>query len=516
MSAAKRVALNTAVLYGRMLITMGITLYSTRIVLNALGSAEYGIFNLVAGVILMMSFLNTAMATSTQRYLSFYQGKKDLEMQKKVFTNSLFLHFLIGIVIVSALQIIGLFLFKGFLNIPADRLADARTLFSFMSVTVFFTIMTVPFNGSLAAHENMIWGAMINILEAVLKLGIALMLFVVSGDKLVIYGLLTASVSIVSFLLNAGYCLYKYEECTFKGLKQTDKGFIKELSSFAGWNLFGAICGLGQTQGLAIILNLFFGTVVNAAYGIANQASSQLKFFSVTMLRSLNPQIMKSEGANDRKRMLRLSMMASKFGFFLLLIFAIPCILEMESLLHFWLKKVPDNTVIFCQLILITGLVNQLTVGLQSAVQALGQIKLYQAAIGTILLINLPLAYFLLYSGLPPYIVLVSCTLIEAIACVFRLLILKKLAGLSIPEFFSRVLYKELIPVVSGIVTACLLTRFLHMEYRFLITIPVTIIVCSISIYLNGLCEDEKSMVDKILRGIIFKISSLNIKSKSA
>jgi len=508
MSSANKVALNTGILYGRMLVTMGISLYSTRLILSALGSTDYGIFNLIAGVIAMLSFLNTAMATSTQRFLSFHQGKKDLPMQKKVFTNSLLLHVGIGLLIVLTLELVGLFLFNGFLNIPLDRIEQAKSVYHFMSVTVFFTIVSVPFTGSLVAHENMLWIAVVNVVETMLKLGIALLLLYISTDKLIIYGFLTASISVLSLFLYIYYCFRTYEDCTLENFTVVDIPVIKQLTSFAGWNLFGSLCGLGRSQGIAVLLNLFFGAVINAAYGIANQVAAQLNFFSSTMLRVLNPQIMKSEGANDRKRMLRLSMMASKFGFFLLAYFAIPCIFEMPAILSLWLRNVPEHTSIFCRLMLVGALVNQLTIGLQSAAQATGRIKAYQAVVGSVLLLNLPLAYFLLNNGYPAYSVLIGYAFIEAIACVLRVLFLKYLTGMSITEYVNRVFMREVVPVFLTVTACYFVSNYLESTYRFIFTTIVSVSVFSVSIYLSGLCKDEKEMFDRLfvkLKSTVFR-----------
>lgn len=318
MNAANRVVFNTGILYGRIIITVGISLFTTRIVLDALGAEDYGIFNLIAGVIVMLSFLKNAMATSTQRFLSFFQGKKDKVMQAKIFWNSMFFHLMLGLALWGILELAGLFLFDGFLNIPADKLGEAKLVYHFMVVNVFFLILSVPYNGSLVAHENMVYVALVNILEVLMKLAIALFLYQTSGSKLIIYGLLMAGISSVSFVVYAVFCIKSYEECKISNRQKIDKPLLKELGSYASWNLFGSLCSLGRTQGLAVILNLFFGAIINSAYAIANQVSGQLMFLSTTMLKSINPQIMKSEGNGDRKRMLRLAMIASKFGFFLL------------------------------------------------------------------------------------------------------------------------------------------------------------------------------------------------------
>ncbi len=507
MKSANKVVINTGILYARMLITVGISLYSTRLVLEALGPVDYGVFNLVAGVIAMLSFLNTAMATSTQRFLSFFQGKNDLKMQKSVFSNSLLLHIGIGLLVVTALEVSGFFLFGGFLNISADRIEVARMIYHFMSVTVFFTIVSVPFTGLLVAHENMLWVAVVNIAETVLKLIIAWVLYIVDQDKLMVYGLLTAGISIASFLLYAIYCLGRYENCTLKGVFSVDKKMMGDLTSFAGWNLFGSLCSLGRAQGLAILLNIFFGTVVNAAYAIANQVAAQLNFFSLTLLRAINPQIMKSEGAENREKMLRLSMIGSKFGFFLLAFIAIPCIFEMNTILHLWLKDVPDYTVGFCSLMLCATLINQLTIGLQSAVQATGKVKAYQAVVGSVLLLALPLAWFLLKSGYPVYSVFIGYCVIELIACTLRLFFLKSIAGLSISLYFSNVIYKLIIPLCLLILTCYLSVTYVVIDARFLFTGVSGVLVFVTSIYLFGLCEDEKELIHKIIAQLTTRLN---------
>lgn len=499
MSASNKVILNTGILYGRMLLTVGISLFATRLVLNALGSTDFGIFNLIAGIIVMLSFLNTAMATSTQRYLSFYQGKKDIVMQKKVFTNSLLLHIIIGTVIVLSLEMAGFYLFDGFLNIAQDRIAAARTVYHFMSVTVFFTIISVPFTGSLIAHENMLWVAIVNIAEALLRLTIALLLYRLAGDKLIIFGILTALLSVVSLLMYAIYCFKSYPDCTLNGIFDINRKLTKELSSFAGWNLFGAVCSLGRTQGIAIVLNIFLGTVVNAAYGIASQVSSQLNFFSATLLRTINPQIMKSEGAGDRERMLRLSMMASKYGFILLALIGIPCIFEMKAILLFWLKTPPFEADIFCQLILIGTLFNQLTVGLQSAIQAKGNIKFYQVLVGSMLIMNLPIAYYLLYIGSSAYWVLVSYCAMEVVACISRLVFANKLVGLSFMTYFKSVIFPQLIPVAVSICICAMSISFFHFQFRFVFTGFLSALGFTASLFIYGFQKNEIEIFNKLL-----------------
>lgn len=505
MKTANRVFLNTGILYAKMLITVGATLYSTRLVLESLGASDYGIYNLVAGVIAMLSFLNIAMTVSTQRYLSFHQGSGNFEMQKKIFVNSWILHIGIGMGVVLILLALVPLLFEGFLNIPIERISTAKGLYYFMVISVFFTIISVPFTASLSAHENMLWIAIVNIIEAFSKLGIAISLFwFIQSDRLIIYGILMAILSLLSFCLYGVYCLKKYPECRYEK-NQADKSIIKELGSFAGWNLFGTLAGVSRSQGLSIILNIFLGTTVNAAYGIANQVAAQSGFFSYTMLKAITPQIMKSEGMNDRDRMLRLTMIASKFGFFLVAIIAIPVIFEMPAILKWWLTDVPEYTVIFCTLCLISILANQLTIGLQFAIQATGRIKVYQIIIGGMMLLTLPIGYLLLKFGLAPYFVLISSIAIEIACCFFRVFFLHKKGGMSISDYLKKVILKEIIPLVAIITTCWLITHFIHMEYRFVITTLISAIVFIISIYLFGLCADEKELINNMLSRFIKK-----------
>lgn len=486
-------------------VTMGISLYTTRLLLSTLGVTDYGIFNLVAGVIAMLSFLNTAMATSTQRFLSYQIGKKDIAMQRNIFFNSLVLHLAIGIIMVLTLEIIGTFLFKSVLNIPVSRVEAASAIYHFMSLTVFFTVVSVPFSASLNANENMLWISIVLITETVLKLVIAVILVDVASDKLILYGILTACISVISFLLYAGYCVKNYTECSIRNRGTFNKSQLLELTSFAGWNLFGSLCAISRTQGVAILLNVFLGASINASYGIANQVAAQLSFFSLTLLRVVNPQIMKSEGSGNRERMLMLSMAGSKFGFFLLALIAVPCIFEMPEILSVWLTKVPENAVSFCNLIVIATLVNQLTVGLQSAIQATGNIKAYQTVVGSVLLLNIPMAFLVLHFGLPVYWVMLSFGIVEFTACIFRLYFLRKLAGMSIKKYVRKVFVKEVLPLCVMIGSAYLSSHYLNVPYRFILTIGISAALSSIAIVLAGLSKEEKDFFQKAKNNLLSK-----------
>lgn len=497
--ASAKVVFNTGVLYAQMFISMGVALYSTRLVLNYLGESDFGAFNLIAGVISMLQFLNSAMTISTQRFFSLYQGKGNVEVQEKLFVNSFLLHVAIGIIIVTVLEIAAPFLFNGFLNILPDRIYAARTVYHFMVLSVFFTIIAVPFTALLNAHENMIWIAIVRIIEVFFKLGIAISLvYFTQADRLIYYGILMSALALFSLMLYAFYCFKNYNECKFRNFSP-DKTLLIEITGFAGWNTLTAFTRIGRSQGIAVVLNLFYGTVINAAYGIANQIASQAQVFCTSMQQALNPQLMKSEGANNRKLMLRLSMVSSKFGFLILAFIAIPCIAEMPTILKLWLKNIPENTVIFCSLSLCIALMQQLFIGLFSAFQALGDLKRYVIICEGIIILNLPIGYLLLRLGLPAYSILLSLMVIEGVAGIAKMLIIRRMVDMPIKEYINRVVLAVIKPTLITIIVVSAIIYFFNFEYRFIFTVFASTCVLAISIYYTSLEEDEKDMIMSLL-----------------
>lgn len=512
MKASRRVAMNTGFLYGKMLITLVIALFSTRLILGALGAIDYGIFNLIGGVIAMLTFLNVAMTISTQRYMSFYMGADDASKLRSVFTSSTTLHLFIGLSIIVILEVAGIFLFNGFLNIPEEKIGTAKTIYHFMVISTFFTINAVPYDAAINAHENFFFDAVTGIIESVLKLLIAILLVYTSSDKLILYGLLMALLTILIRVIKGSFCISRYRECRFTTRLVIRGRLVKEMLSFAGWNLFGSFCTIVRNQGLAVVLNLSFGVVINAAYAVAHQVNSQLMLFSVNMLRSLNPQIIKSEGGGDRSRMLRLAMLACKVSFFLLAFFAIPLIIEMEYVLNLWLKDVPEYTVIFCQLMLLLSMIQLLTYGLGTAIQSVGRIKLFQSVIGTMLILNLPLAIILVNLGLEPYSILIGAIALEMVAGAMRIIIARKITGLSVKQYLrdvqSRSVPVAIIAAGAGLLPHLLMeTGFLRLLITVLSTTAVLLLLgryISVSSYEY---DKIKDIISPIFAGIRRKVS---------
>ena len=509
MKAANRVVFNTGILYTRMVITIFITLYTTRIVLNALGVKDYGLFNVIGGLVSMLSFLNAAMTTSTQRYISVNLGTKDLSKIKKVFANSVVLHFAIGILLVLLFEIVGLYFLNNQMKIDPERLGAANYLFQFVVVSTFISIISVPYDAVINAHENMIFLAITAILETILKLLVGFYLFYTDADKLLVYGLLMMVVAIIIRLIKRVYSHRKYQECHVNYKSEFDKVLIKELTSFAGWNLFGVLCYIFRTQGIAVVLNLFFSTIVNAAYGVASQVNSQLASFSQTMMQSLAPQMMKSEGEGNREKLLKLSIIAGKFSFILFSFFALPAFIEIEWILKMWLKNVPEYTIIFCRSIIVLTLVNQLNMGIMTAVQSMGRIKVYQAVAGSIQLLTLPVGYVFLKFGYPPYSIVIVSIFLEVISTIFRVFYFRYLSGFPVSRYFREVFLSCFVPFLLTFISLYYMHSLILLNdmFRALIVILSSVAIYSVAIYLLGINKEEKFFITSAILQLKNKFS---------
>lgn len=437
---ATRVAKNTGILYARMAITIVISLYSTRIVLNALGIADFGIFNVVAGAIAMLTFLNNAMTGVTQRFISYAEGAGDREMVRTIFNVSVVLHLIIAVLILIVLEVTGYFLFHGILNIAPHRIVVAQLVYQFMVMSTLFTIISVPYDAIINAHENMFMVAVLGILEAFLKLGIAIYIACSGYDKLMLYGLLTACTTIILLIVRRVYCSKKYEECSIRFNTYFNKAVFKEMTGFAGWNLLGATTSMLSSYGQGPVLNSFFGTGINAAQGIANQVNGQLSAFANTMLKALSPVIGKSEGAGDRDLLKNATFLGSQLSFFLLALFYIPVIIEMPLIFSVWLKNVPPYAVIFCRLLLIRSLFEQLSYVLNMAIVANGKIRKYEMSGAVILIFPIGLSILMFKIGYPPeslYIVFIISSI-----CLLghRIFFFSVNIGLNIRDYLIKVL----------------------------------------------------------------------------
>lgn len=511
MGVANRVIKNTGILYAKMGITMFVSLYTTRVVLNALGASDFGIFNIVGGAIAMLAFLNASMASATQRFMSFAEGQGDKEKQKTIFNISFVLHILIAMVLGLALLGAGYVFFNGVLNIVEERIYAAKVVYGSLIVSTMFTVMSVPYDAVLNAHENMLYYSLVGILESLLKLGVALAIVNYAGDKLILYGVLMAAIPLITMTLMRIYCHHKYEECNVAPKRYWDKAILKEMSGFAGWSFFGSSVGILSNYGQGIVLNVFFGTVVNASQGIANQIAGQLSVFSTTMLRALNPVIVKKEGAGDRKDMIKLTMTGSKLSFALLAIFSMPVIIEMPFILSLWLKNVPDYAIVFCRLLLVRMLIEQMFVPLSTSISATGQIKQYQITISIFALVPVIVSLGAFFFGAPPYalyIVFILHVLLRSFTVVLHYS--NKLFGLPIRRFVCEVVVKCLLSMFLASVLCCIPYIVLSPHvYRALAVGGMFMACFSILFYLLSLDRAEKSLITAMITSVIERIKSI-------
>lgn len=498
MDAAKRIIINTSAQYVRTIIGGIITLYSARIILHCLGTDDFGIYSLVAGVVMMLSFITNALSSTTQRYVSYYQGKNNKDQVTIVLSNSIFLHLGIGLSAVLILTLFFPFLFD-VINIPDIRKEAASWVYFSVIATLFLSFMTSPFRALLISHENIVFISIIDLSDAILKLFIALSLSHVSFDKLIYYGIMLSLVQLFNLIALGLFCFKRFDECVVPRCSHISFTYIKGLSHFAGWSIYTIGCQVGRTQGIAIVINRLMGTAVNAAYGLAMQVSSYANFLASALHNSIRPQIIKAEGGGEREKMLKLSELACKYGFFLMSLVAIPCIFEMPKLLGIWLGDVPPYTVLFTDMYLLAMIVDKLTDGLNITNQAIGRLKTFTLWVNTGKLLTVPVCYLLLKIGFKPLSMAICFIAIEFICALIRLPIINRQTGLSYISFAKNVILRLLSPTVLCILTCYLITYLLNSNYRLVLTFIVSAIVYTFSFYFLSMESNERTRVLKTI-----------------
>ncbi len=507
MKSANRVFKNTMFLYMRMSITVFSSLYATRLILNALGASDFGIFNLISGLITMLIFLNASMTQASQRFMSYAQGKGDSREQVGIFSVSVILHLLIAILSAILLEGVEPLLFSHVLKIDPDRVDAAKTIYQFMIVSSFFVIISVPYDAVINAHENMLFVAVLGVLESFLKLGIALFITQSDSDRLVIYGSLMALLSMIIMIIKAIYSHNKYKEVQTNVRKNFDRLIFDKMLRFVGYTLLSSSVSLISGYGIGIVLNIFFGTIVNAAQGIVAQVSGQLGVFANTMMKALNPLITKSEGAGNRKMMLDASFIGIKISFFLLAFFYVPVILEMPIIFKYWLVNIPQYTIVFCTLLLVRNLIEQLYVTLATAIISVGNIKNFQIYTSILNIVPLPVSYILFNYGYPPYFLYIVFLLYSFCRGVIFILFAKKECDMSIRSYFKQVVMKSIIPFVFIFLIATIPHIFMNEGiYRLLTVIIVNTFAFLLIVWLFGLTELEKQFIKQIINKIRTKV----------
>lgn len=500
----KRIAKNTLLLYFRMFITMAIGLYTSRVVLNVLGVVDYGIYNVVGGIITMVSFLNSAMVQASQRFLSFELGTGSSEKLGRIFCTSLNIHLAISVIAIMIGETIGLWFINSKLIIPPDRLLAANWVYQASIATFVIGVMSVPYNSAIVAHEKMSAFAYISILEVVLKLLIVYLLLIISFDKLIVYSILMVMVSFIVRFFYKIYCRCHFVECTYHFL--FDKKLSLDMLSFSGWSVLGGLGFSFKDQISNIILNLFFGPAVNAARGIGMHVTALTNTFATNFTMALNPQIIKQYAAGNYEESRKLVYAGCRYSFYLLSMVTIPIIINVDYILRLWLGVVPKYTGQFVMLSLLASLLYAMSNPVTIAIQATGRIKWFQIGVCTILLSELPLAWCLMEFGFPPYAVMWPMLLTYSVAIVFRFwLLYRYVMGYSFVEYFVGVVLRCLF--LFGITFfACyqICSSWNNSLIYLVVSFLTCLIITGIVIFLVGMNKSEQRVIIQKL-GVLYE-----------
>lgn len=505
---ANRIIKNTGFLYAKMGVTLFISLWTTRIILNTLGASDFGVYSLVGSAISMLAFLNGSMASTTQRFMSFAEGAGEIDKEKTIFNVSIVIHFCISIVVSLVLLVASIPLFNGILNIQGERLYAAKIVYLCLIVSMFLTIINSPYDAVLNAHENMRIYAIIGILESILKLMVAISCVYASTDKLIVYAILMAVIPLITLSLMKAYCHFHYEECIISIKKYWNTKTAKEMTSFAGWGLISHSVIMVSSYGQGIVLNHFFGTILNAAQGIAGQLNGQMSALSNSMMKAVSPVISKSAGSGDKSLLVDTSMESAKFSSALYLIISLPLCLYIEPVLIFWLKTVPPWTAIFIRLLLLRTLIEFLFVPQVKIIHAYGKIKSLNLYMSLFNIFQLPVIWLLFSVGLPPYYMYIVCIffgniLVYAYATYFNF----KYYDISTKGYINRVIIPITYPIFVCICVYLICNLFVT-TMTFLIVVLLLIIqmvLFSISFYYFGCTIREKMKMRYIFSNTYYK-----------
>ncbi len=500
----KRIAKNTVFLSIRMVIVLVINLFTTRIVLQALGVVDYGVYNVVCGFVTMFAFLNTAMSNGIQRFFNYEYGKNGEEGANKVYCTSFYIQATLAIFVVILVEVIGLWYLHNKMVIPADRLMAAEWIFQLAVLTFVIGIMQAPFSAAVTAHERMDFYAIVSVLDSVLKLGIAYLILVVIADRLIFYGFLMASISVINIIIYFIYCKRNFKEIRFN--KSFDKGLFKSMLGFSGWNLFGSFSGVMADQGINLVLNFFFGPIVNAARGVALQINGAVHSFVSNISMPVRPQVTQSYAQGDIDRTMSLTYSVSKITCAIVMVLAIPASLEIDYLLQLWLgENVPDHTASFTILILLTSLVTNLNWATSGVVHATGIMRDYQLLGSILRMSSVPIAFCLLKFYDIPEIALLSVFICQVLAHTAGVFIVKRIVKMSLRDYMKKVVN----PIILILLISSALLYGIHCLMaegiiRLIVVSVSSLFIVGLFYYLIGLNDGEK----ELLRGIYKKIVS--------
>lgn len=502
----KRIAKNTLLLYVRMLFTMAVSLFTSRVILNTLGVEDYGINNVVGGIVTMFSVLSGSLSSSISRFITFELGKGNIERLKTIFSTGVNIQLGMSVLIIIIAEAVGIWFLNTKMNIPTDRMVAANWVFQCAILTFVLNLLSVPYNAAIIAHEKMSAFAYISVVEVSLKLIIVYMLMISPFDRLETYAVLLLLVGAVIRFIYGYYCKRHFEECTYHFV--FDKPVLKEMTGFAGWNFLGNGAYMLNTQGVNILMNLYFGVAVNAARGIATQVDAALKQFVNNFTTAVNPQITKSYAQGDLAYMHKLVCRSAKFSAFLMMFFAVPIILETNTILTIWLKTVPDYAVIFLQWIIISSFMDTvLANSLVTSMFATGKIKRYQIIVTTVGCLVFPLSWIAFKLGFEPQVGYILYFIIYTILLFVRLNLLKDMVKLPVMMYIREVLYKLAPVIVVGFAIPGILILTMDAGWlRLILVCLLSVLVTAASEYFIGLSNKEKDFVAEKIKLVIGKI----------
>lgn len=490
----KRLAKNTMMLYVRMFVMMVIMLYTSRIVLNTLGVEDYGIYNLVGGAVSLFSAVSTTLNVAINRFITYELGTGDLNKLKKVFSTSIIIQIVVIVVFLLIAETVGLWYLNYKMVIPSERLSAANWCFQFSIVTFAISLFGVPYHSAIIAHERMSAFAYIAIVESVGKLLIAWGIMVSTFDKLIVFSFSMASFAVIIRLIYIWYCKRHFEECSYQFVFVPE--LMKQMFGFVGWAFIGVTSWALQTYGFVILINLFFGPKVNAAYAIAMQVQSVIISFANNFMMALNPQITKAFAANNREYMLKLIYQGARFSTYIMLILAIPVLMNARLFLNLWLKQVPEHTVLFVQLVIILAVLNCLTGTLNTAQIAYGKIRNYQLVVSPIGISIIPVTYYLYNIGFFPEIIIVVTIILGQIQLLASLIMLRGMIGISISHFYIKVFFNVFCVVGVSLPLPLILSFFLNESIVNMVIIALGALLSSIMAILYVGCKhSERQMI---------------------
>lgn len=509
MNAQYRIVTNTVVLYVKMLLSVFITFYSTRIVLKALGVNDFGIYNLVAGAISLLGFVNGSMSNTVQRFFAFELGVGSLDRLRRTFSTSVSIHLIVGIGLVLVLEFFGILAFDYLFLIDKDSIFNAKIAYQIMICITFIITISSPLTACIYAHEDIALFAIVELFVSILKLFSAFLLLDFSNYRLEMYCVFLLIIQLLYFAFEIIYCRIKYKECRYGNLLHIDKGLAREIFPFLGWNMLESFSWVIKNQGVSVLMNSFYGTVVNAAYGVGSQIQGQVMYFSTSLLNAIRPQIYKLGGSGEIGKMLSLSETASKLAFFVLLVLFSPLVFILDEILRIWLGVVPEYTERICIILLIISLINYMSIGINIAIQAYGNVKVYQIIASLIIIISIPISYFVYSLQDDVYLLLYIMVVIEIISVLSKYYVASHILKCFTSRFIKTIFLPCTIVFVISITFTYFLANIILLERKpmdYILFICADVLIVIIVIFLGGFTKFERNIIFKIIKSIKFKL----------